>query len=308
MINRINGKNLRACTIEEIKEVYVGRKYGKLTILDVYRKPNTNARCNTPYAKCKCDCGTIKEFTLRYLINGHPLSCGCRKSEKIIFGRTSNSYILNPDGTVSVVASNNPNIIFTVDLCTWVWLSHLTWGIDSGGYMTTGLLGNEFRYHTLLYPVPPGRKYVRDHRNRCRLDNRYCNLRVVTSQTNSNNTTKSEGKTTDVIGVYEYDGKYRAMMNIDNHSLRLHKQFSTFEEAVAQRKEWERMYIKEEELDVPPLFLPNGELNVYNFPFYWYPDKYIKIWGILGIRVLPYPYAYDYHMNTLNRLFNRNNY
>lgn len=59
----------------------IGKKFGKLKVLEIgYRKINKN---NIPhiYWKCKCICGNITYSDRTLLINGDKKSCGCIKSK-----------------------------------------------------------------------------------------------------------------------------------------------------------------------------------------------------------------------------------
>ncbi|MBP3595898.1 MAG: hypothetical protein J6J60_00640 [Clostridia bacterium] len=63
---------------EEDNSIYIGKKYGKLTILEVYRYGKYNFR----KCKCLCECGNVKEVDLTNLKQGFTKSCGCiRKNE-----------------------------------------------------------------------------------------------------------------------------------------------------------------------------------------------------------------------------------
>ena len=53
---------------------YIGKKYGRLTILS---EPEGEHR----YVNCKCDCGTIKQIQLHALKSGRIVSCGCYNKE-----------------------------------------------------------------------------------------------------------------------------------------------------------------------------------------------------------------------------------
>ena len=48
-----------------------GEKWGKLTIIDAYRKKGR------VYAICKCECGNTKTVRYDALISGRTQSCGC---------------------------------------------------------------------------------------------------------------------------------------------------------------------------------------------------------------------------------------
>ena len=54
-----------------------GKKFGRLKVLDFYRKNNII------YWNCKCDCGTKKMVNGYHLRSGRILSCGCYSIERI---------------------------------------------------------------------------------------------------------------------------------------------------------------------------------------------------------------------------------
>lgn len=60
---------------EEDNSIYIGKKYGKLTILEVYRYGKYNFR----KCKCLCECGNVKVVDLTNLKQGFTKSCGCIK-------------------------------------------------------------------------------------------------------------------------------------------------------------------------------------------------------------------------------------
>ena len=64
--------------IDQTKSVEIGKKYGKLTVLDYAY--NKNGRT---YWKCKCDCGNDCVVILKSLHNGNTISCGCAKMEAL---------------------------------------------------------------------------------------------------------------------------------------------------------------------------------------------------------------------------------
>lgn len=66
----------------KIKEVQIGKKFGRLIILEYIGKINGHS-----YYKCQCNCGTIKKVRLDHLIHGRIRSCGCLQREIITEGR-----------------------------------------------------------------------------------------------------------------------------------------------------------------------------------------------------------------------------
>ena len=72
----------------------VGKRFNSLVILDIYRE---NKRT---FAKCKCDCGNIKDINLSNIKRGLSKSCGCSQRRK----EGSDSYLFEkPIGKLTVI-------------------------------------------------------------------------------------------------------------------------------------------------------------------------------------------------------------
>lgn len=56
-------------------KVLKGTKFNRLTILDKTGRPGG-------YVNAKCDCGTVKEIRVYYIISGKTKSCGCLNKER----------------------------------------------------------------------------------------------------------------------------------------------------------------------------------------------------------------------------------
>lgn len=76
--NRIQDCGCGLYALDQNKKKYIGQKFNMLTIIDCYKKPYQKS--NKTFAKCRCDCGNIKDYHLCELKNGHYKSCGCLKS------------------------------------------------------------------------------------------------------------------------------------------------------------------------------------------------------------------------------------
>lgn len=61
---------------------YVGRKYNRLEVLKVFRKPNDYGMA-VRYAACLCDCGNVCSPELNKEWKGGTKSCGCLREEKV---------------------------------------------------------------------------------------------------------------------------------------------------------------------------------------------------------------------------------
>ncbi|MEK4970690.1 HNH endonuclease signature motif containing protein [Cytobacillus sp. FSL R7-0696] len=109
-------------------------------------------------------------------------------------------------------------------------------------YYVTGVMkrGGKQRViylHRLLTDCPEGK--VVDHINHNTIDNRMCNLRVVTHQVNIFNTKSQKG-----VKFRKDLGKWRVRMLVDGKEM-FFGYYSRYEEALAVRKEAERKYRKE---------------------------------------------------------------
>lgn len=93
---------------------------------------------------------------------------------------------------------------------------------------------NGNKLHEYLVDCPKG--YEVDHISLDTLDNRSCNLRIVTHQQNQCNQPLQKNNTSGVSGVSFYPprGKYRARIKISQHDIHL-GYYSTFVEAVQAR-------------------------------------------------------------------------
>lgn len=96
-------------------------------------------------------------------------------------------------------------------------------GIDRRNYYAHRLA---FLYMTGEFPSCPI-----DHINRCKTDNRWCNLRKVTVMENCHNQTrKADYNQTGFVGVHRCGKKFRAKINLANRQVHLGT-FCTAEEA-----------------------------------------------------------------------------
>ena len=68
----------RKIDLNELKEKYIGKTFGWLTVIDAY-KDSTKGRY---FFKCKCKCGNEVCKPYDKVISGHTSSCGCYKRSK----------------------------------------------------------------------------------------------------------------------------------------------------------------------------------------------------------------------------------
>lgn len=299
----------RKYTIEYCQQ-YIGQIIGCFEILNIYYKQVKENMIRT-YATCRCTrCGEIAEKDLIYLLCKRAHQCRCVIAEQQLYKISLAHEVLRnkpfnynkweyiDQNTVRVYFKDGT--YFIADLCSWIWLRRFVWfkappdshSSTNRRTVETEIHGGRFTYYSLLLPIPPGNEYVRDHINQNALDNRYNNLRVVDQRANILNSPRFNNETSKFaiqypIGVYEQDGRYYA--NICIHGNRTTKAFNTLEEAIEQRRIWEQECTQIVPLEVPRLFLPDGTLNLQNFRFDWYSDRFWIAWNHLGINLLPVP-------------------
>ena len=80
--------NIKKKEKEEKKNYLVGKRFGRLTVIE-----NTNKSNNQGIIwKCKCDCGNIKEVPTGALTSKHTQSCGCLKLESHLIDITGQKF------------------------------------------------------------------------------------------------------------------------------------------------------------------------------------------------------------------------
>lgn len=119
------------------------------------------------------------------------------------------------------------------------------------GYKLLTLRAKQYKYHRLVWlwmtgSFPPDGVNI-DHINGDKADNRWCNLRLATVSQNGANAKLSKANKSGAKGVFfrsDLKKKWGANLKVGNVILQRWC-FETFEEALAQRREWEREYFGE---------------------------------------------------------------
>lgn len=119
-----------------------------------------------------------------------------------------------------------------VDDADYEEISAYRWGLDKDGYAVRaeGTFPNTARYSMHRQLLNPPSNLVTDHINRNKLDNRRCNLRIVTRQENNRNVGPRAGNSTGYKGVSLNKGRYVAQIRFDGKSIHIGR-FGTKEEA-----------------------------------------------------------------------------
>ena len=140
----------------------------------------------------------------------------------------------------------NKNEYFLFDSSIKDIVSSGVWSIDDRGYICRNINGQTKRLHTLTVENATGKKipkgmYV-DHINEDKLDNRLCNLRIVSPQESSRNMPIKANNTSGVTGVSKVkSGGYRAYITVNKKRIELGT-YPTLEDATRVRHCAEQKY------------------------------------------------------------------
>jgi hypothetical protein len=140
--------------------------------------------------------------------------------------------------------SDKPGTFALVDYADAIWLEQWTWYSSKRGYPRRNAVGTADTISTLMHRVIlefHGHDLMGmdvDHINGNPLDNRKCNLRVVSHQQNCANRKLSKNNSTGYKGVslHRPNGKYKASIKVEYHQKHLGYFDSAEEAALAYNK------------------------------------------------------------------------
>ncbi len=72
---------------------YIGKRFGKLTVLEKTQEYVQHGSTKSPLWKCRCDCGNITLVRMDSLTSGTTQSCGCSVTEKVEKMRGAAGYV-----------------------------------------------------------------------------------------------------------------------------------------------------------------------------------------------------------------------
>jgi hypothetical protein len=166
-----------------------------------------------------------------------------------------NRYYFYEDQYYIVELTQGKWMILSNSLEVRVLLRMYTWRFGSDGYARTDVFIDEMKtsklFHQLYLNYETG--LVCDHINRCKYDNRFENLRIVTYRENNRNKTKQSNNTTGYTGICEtiingYPYFVASIYNNDNKQIS--KAFNinnlghdeALLQAIAKRLEWTQQF------------------------------------------------------------------
>lgn len=80
---------MKKLDLDSLKDEYIGKQFGWVTILDVFRDDNGIIKF-----KYRCKCGTIRCTRKNHVLSGSTNSCGCYKKSDL-FSQTQRDYFIN---------------------------------------------------------------------------------------------------------------------------------------------------------------------------------------------------------------------
>lgn len=239
---------------------YIGMRIGKLVIvgLDDVRNEEQKQRelkgeikRAVKYYLCKCDCGNVVSIgATKIFSKTRPTkSCGCyaKETTKIVNSK-ENKFEFLGNGIVKGYSVDGEKY-FLISEIDYINVKEFCWCQDAHGYWITNIRGQkkgtQIKLHQFIMKrinddYDSKNSFVIDHINRKRYDNTRENLRLVTHSENMKNISIRKDNSTGVTGVSKDGTGYIVKITTDKQVLR--RWFKTFEEAIAQRLEWEKEF------------------------------------------------------------------
>lgn len=169
---------------------FSGLKFGKLTVVRIHEIKALKR--NVAFWECKCDCGGKKIVSSHGLVSGSTKSCGCLIKEINRPGANKKpNEIIDYGDYYGIILNNTSNIAF-IDKQDLVFIKYGSIYESRNGYATLHYLGKERFLHRIIFNMADNydKNIQIDHINHNRLDNRRCNLRVVSPYENAFNAKK----------------------------------------------------------------------------------------------------------------------
>lgn len=188
---------------------------------------------------CRCDCGNEIECRGTLITQGFIKSCGCSSKPTDNRRNKKNAFKNMGDYTLMTDVKGNCTQIDTEDVDN---IKEYYWHKAGNGYWVHhSRKHGQFSLHRFVMDAPDD--MLVDHRYHDLDDNRKSMLRVCTDQQNQLNRTPKKRKEDLPVGIYQKGRKYKASLRLKQ--IELNKTFNNLQDAIAQRKEWEKQYCGE---------------------------------------------------------------
>lgn len=218
-----------------------GKRFGRLVATK-----KVGSKRNNALWLCKCDCGNEKEIISANLVNGVTHSCGCLQKELASQLNKPRRNVYEKNKNYVKVKLENTSNYFLCDTEDWEKQKDFTW-FESAGYATAHKTINNKDVNVSFHSEVMNREdgLVVDHINRNRLDNRKCNLRVVTQRVNSLNRGVYKNNTSGITGVSKRKdtGRWSSRIVVNGKTICLGC-YDTLKEAKIVREKAEEKYFK----------------------------------------------------------------
>lgn len=229
---------------------YVNKKIDKVKILDYlgfYSNKNKTRYSLTEQFYCACDCGTMFSADCERLVSimnskKPKLSCGsCCSHKDHTPTKHPNKYTFG-DKCVYIHLDNHKEVAI-IDIEDYEKVKDYRWNY-SNGYFQCHMIRNWKKLtcglHRLIMDLYEPDLVV-DHINRNPLDNRKCNLRIVTKTQNHLNAPLIKRPLYGIAGISKSNNKWIASVSRQGKTIRLGS-FDSLKDAVSARKEAEIKY------------------------------------------------------------------
>lgn len=219
----------------------VGRRYGRLVVVEQVEDYVTPKGEYHAKWLCQCDCGNSTEVIGSLLRSGQTISCGCYASELLIKrNKKYNPAVMRGDCVVMYTLKGEP---FYVDIEDYPKVKDICWHKHHSGYIIDR---NGLQIHRLIMNPPDGLNVDHIHGEDTRNDNRKSNLRIATTSQNSINKKMMRTNTSGTTGViwHKHTQRWRAYITIDGKRKHLGS-FVNKDDAIEARKEAEEKYYGE---------------------------------------------------------------
>lgn len=215
-----------------------GLKFNRLTAIKF-----AYAKNNVHFWHFQCECGEKIIARKGAVTSGQHKSCGCLHKEKVS-QKKYNKFILKDDCAIMIVKRLDENIEVLLDIedvervkSLGAWQALVDTTLQKTSYYIIHRKAPYVRLHRYIMNCPDN--MVIDHINHNTLDNRKANLRICTTFENQQNL---RSKLTEQTGVYLRTTRNIWVANITMNNKRYYKEFKTKEEAITQRKKWEKAF------------------------------------------------------------------